>query len=79
MESTFYPHSIHPINRLPVLSQRSIQKQGSDPSPTEGGKGTSAGYVRKIHGLNVPSAKVGYAIPAQSLQETVLISMSTQK
>ena len=79
MESTSHPHSIHPTNQLPVLSLMNTQKQEPDPSPTEGGKGTSAGYVRKIHGLNVPSAKVGYAIPAQSLQETVLISMSTQK
>ena len=57
----------------------STPKQEPDPSPTEGGKGTIAGYVRKIQGLNVHPAKVGYAIPAQSLQETVLVSMSTQK
>ena len=75
----FHAHSIHPINRLSVLSQRNIQKQESGPSPTEGGKEASAGYVIKIQGLNVHPAKVGYAIPAQSLQETVLISMSTQK
>ena len=79
MEITLHPHSIHPTNHLPVLSHKTTPKPETDPSPTEGGKETSAGFVTKVQRFNVPPAKVGYAIPVQFLQESVSFSMSTQK